>query len=189
VGEVVNDRRLFATTWISARMANQVHVDQSARIETALVQSRSEAQEKGNALGGRVAFVGRVADAQTGNLPVRVLVENPTGLLAIGQTVHVTIVIGQRAHALAVPLAAIHGDGDSAELRVVRDGKAVVLHPTLGIVQSGWVEVTGIHNSEKKESELKEGEPVVVEGSYNLPEDTKVKVESANAGDESSSHR
>ena len=30
-------------------------------------------------MAGKVAFVGRVADPQTGNLPIRVLVDNPAG--------------------------------------------------------------------------------------------------------------
>ena len=40
-------------------------------------------------MAGKVAFVGRVADPQTGNLPIRVLVDNPDGRLTIGQSVRV----------------------------------------------------------------------------------------------------
>jgi len=56
-------------------------------------------------------------------------------------------------------------------LIVVRDGKSAVLHPEVGSAQGGWVEVKG--------TDLKEGELVVVEGGYNLPKDTPVKLASA----------
>ena len=57
-------------------------------------------------------------------------------------------------------------------ISVVRDGKTVVLHdPKLGLKDEHWIEVGG--------TDLKPGEPVVVEGGYNLPEGTKVAVEKA----------
>jgi hypothetical protein len=43
-----------------------------------------------------------------------------------------------------------------------------VLHPQLGDSQGGWTEVAG--------TDLKAGEPVIVEGGYNLPEKTAVKL-------------
>ena len=49
---------------------------------------------------------------------------------------------------------------------MVRDGKTVVLHPEVGKPGKGWVAVAG--------TDLKEGEPVIVEGGYNLPEGTAV---------------
>ena len=58
-------------------------------------------EEKGMA--GKVAFVGRVADPQTGNLPIRVLVDNPQGRLTIGQSVRVSIIVDERKGVLQVP--------------------------------------------------------------------------------------
>ncbi len=83
-------------------------------------------------MAGKVAFVGRVADPQTGNLPIRVLVDNPQGRLTIGQSVRVSIIVEEHKAVLQVPTAAILDLGEGPVLNVVRDGKAVVLHPEIG---------------------------------------------------------
>ncbi len=119
---------------------------------------------------GKVAFVGRVVDPQTGNLPIRILVDNPQGRLTIGESIQVSIVVDEHKAVLQVPAAAILDLGEGPVLAVVRDGKSVVLHPEVGAAHDGWVEVSGI--------DLKAGEPVIVEGGYNLPADTPVKVSS-----------
>ena len=67
---------------------------------------------------------------------------------------------------LQAPAAAVLDLGEGPVLSVVRDGKVVVLHPEVGVSQGGWVEVRG--------TDLKEGEPVIVDGGYNLPVDTHV---------------
>ena len=83
----------------------------------------------------------------------------------------VTIIVEEHAGVLQVPSAAILDQGEGPVLTVVRDGKTVALHPELGTAQGGWVAVSG--------TDLKEGEPVIVEGGYNLPEGTAVKTEEA----------
>lgn len=120
---------------------------------------------------GKVNFVGRLADVQTGNLPVLILVENPAGRLTLGQTMGVTITVDEHSGVLEVPSAAILDQGEGPVLSVVRDGKTVALHPELGTSQGGWVAIS--------KTDLKEGEPVIVEGGYNLPEGTAVKIEEA----------
>ena len=75
-----------------------------------------------------------------------------------------------------MPVAAISDLGEGPLLSVVRDGKSVLLYPQLGRKGQQWVEVVGIN--------LKPGEPVVVEGSYNLPEGTKIREQREPAGDE-----
>jgi len=130
------------------------------------VPGSSEAREEGMA--GKVAFVGRMADPQTGNLPIRVLVDNPQGRLAIGQSVQVSIVVEERKAVLQVPAAAVLDLGEGPVVCIVRDGKSVVLHPEVRMPHQGWIEISG--------TDLKEGELVVVEGGYNLPESTPVKL-------------
>ena len=120
---------------------------------------------------GKVDFVGRLADAQTGNLPVLILVDNPDGRLTLGQTMGVTITVDEHSVVLEAPSAAILDQGEGPVLTVVRDGKTVALHPELGASQGGWVAIS--------KTDLKEGEPVIVEGGYNLPEGTAVKTEEA----------
>ncbi len=175
IGEVVDTRQVFASVWAPPRSAASVKVGQSARVRPADAFDPalgSSLAEKGGML-GKVAFVGRVADAQTGNLPIRVLVDNPEGRLTIGQSIRVSIVVDEHKTALQVPAAAILDLGEGPILSVVRDGKSVVLHPEIGTTHEGWTEVSG--------TDLKEGEPVIVEGGYNLPAETPVKVSSAGA--------
>ena len=134
-------------------------------------QEVPEPDPKDEAIPGKVAFVGRVADAQTGNLPIRVLVDNPKGTLTLGQTVALTITVEEIPNMLMVPAIAIYDEGEGPLFSVVREGQSVPLHPKeVGPAHGGWASVTG--------TDLKEGEPVIVEGGYHLPEKTPVKVES-----------
>jgi RND family efflux transporter MFP subunit len=171
IGEVVDTRQVFVSVYLPARSAQAVHVGQIAQVR--IVESRpdSSAAVAGNdeGLDGKVNFVGRLADTQTGNLPVLILVENPAGLLSVGQTMGVTIVVNQHTGRLQVPAAAVVDQGEGPVLTVIRDGKTVPLHPELGMSQKGWVAIS--------KTDLKEGEPVIVEGGYNLPEGTAVKTE------------
>lgn len=129
------------------------------------------------ALAGKVAFVGRVADPQTGNLPIRVLVDNPDGALALGQTVALTITVEETPNVLMVPAEAVFDEGKGPILNVIRGGKSAPIHPReVGTAHGGWVAVSG--------TDLKEGEPVIVEGGYHLPKGTPVKVDGAKEKDE-----
>ena len=69
---------------------------------------------------------------------------------------------------LQVPVAAIFDLGEGPVLNVVREGKVGRASTRRSVTEhDGWVAVTG--------TDLKEGEPVIVEGGYNLPEETPVK--------------
>jgi len=165
IGEVVDTRQVYAVVWLSPRLARGVGVGQAGVVRLSDEHSVSAGAES---LAGKVDFVGRVVDAQTGNLPIHVLVDNSKGQLALGQTVQVVIDRGEKADVLQVPVAAMIDMGEGPVLAVVRDGKSVVLHPTVGTARDGWVAVSG--------TDLKEGEPVIVEGGYNLPEGTHVDI-------------
>jgi len=170
IGEVVDSRQIFVSVYLPARSAHAVHVGQKAQVRIA--ESRPESSSGAAASGdggleGKVDFVGRLADVQTGNLPVLILVENPAGRLTLGQTLGVTITVDEHTGVLEVPAAAILDLGEGPVSSVVRDGKTVALHPEVGTAQGGWVAVS--------KTDLKEGEPVIVEGGYNLPEGTAVK--------------
>jgi len=176
IGEVVDTRQVFVSVYLPARSAQAVKVGQKAQV--GIVESRPESSPgeaaSGDAgLAGKVDFVGRLADAQTGNLPVLILVENPDGRLTLGQTMGVTITVNEHSGVLEVPSAAILDQGEGPVLTVVRDGKTVALHPELGTAQGGWTAIA--------KTDLKEGEPVIVEGGYNLPAGTAVKTEEAAA--------
>ncbi len=167
IGEVVDSRQVFASVWLPPGSAQSVRVGQAARVQ--LSDTRApEADAEKHGMIGKVAYVGRVADPQTGNLPIRVLVDNPQGRLTIGQSLRVSIVVDERKDVLQVPAAAVLDLGEGPILSVVRDGKTVVLHPEPSMSHQGWMEVAG--------TDLKAGEPVIVEGGYNLPEKTPVKL-------------
>jgi multidrug efflux pump subunit AcrA (membrane-fusion protein) len=170
IGEVVDTRQVLAAVWLPPRSALSLRVGQAAMIQHSGTRvplpDSSDAAQRGMA--GKVAFVGRVADPQTGNLPIHVLVDNPEGRLAIGQSVQVSIIVDERKAVLQAPAVAVLDLGEGPVLSVVRDGKLVVLHPEVRTPHQGWVEILG--------TDLKEGEPVIVEGGYNLPEKTPVKL-------------
>ena len=171
IGEVVDTQQVFVSVYLPVRSAQAVRVGQGARVR--IVESRPgssrESASDDAGLDGKVNFIGRLADAQTGNLLVNILVENPDSRLSIGQTMGVTIMVGEHAGLLQVPSAAVLDQGEGPVLTVVRDGKTAPLHPELGLAQKGWVAIA--------KTDLKEGEPVIVEGGYNLPEGTAVKTE------------
>jgi RND family efflux transporter MFP subunit len=170
IGDVVDTRQVFAAVWLPPRSALSLRVGQAAIVRHSDTRvplpDSSDAGEQGMA--GKVAFLGRVSDPQTGNLPIRVLVDNPQGRLTIGQSVLVSIIVDERKGVLQVPAAAVLDLGEGPVLCIVRDGKTVVLHPDVRMPHQGWMEISG--------TDLKEGELVVVEGGYNLPEKTPVKL-------------
>ena len=183
IGEVVDTRHVFASIWLPTRSALSVRIGQPARVRPGDARGASPdasaAEEEG--LEGKIAFVGRVADPQTGNLPIRVLVDNPQGRLILGESLRVSITVNEGKDVLQVPAAAILDLGEGPVLNVVRDGKAVPLHPEVGTPHGGWVAIAG--------TDLKEGEPVIVEGGYNLPEGTPVKLTIAKAVPQSETDR
>jgi len=173
VGEIVDSRQVFVAVGLSVADASQVRVGQVARIASpdSPDADRVVSQAGPEPLLGKVTMVGRVADAQSGNLPVRILVDNGRGRLVVGQIAAAAIVLREDHERLAVPAEAIHDLGEGPVLTVVRDAKAVVVHPQLGVRDRQWVEVLG--------TDLRAGELVVTEGGYNLPNGTEVNVENA----------
>ena len=164
VGEIVDSRQLCAVVWLSVADAKRVTTGQ-----TAVISSCDAARQADSEIDGKVKNIGKMADPQTGNLPVRIVADNLGGKLTLGQAVSATIVI-RSEKVLAVPLEAIHDPGEGTIITVVRDGKTVILHDLkLGLKDDHWVEVGGTN--------LKPDELVVVEGGYNLPEGTEVAVE------------
>jgi RND family efflux transporter MFP subunit len=181
IGEVVDSRQLHVVVWLPAESAALVRPGQTARFESDSVLAgkdgglvgkgapRSEESaeaESAEAIGGKVVSVGQVVDPQTGNVPVRVLIENQSQRIAVGQTLIMTIVVGGQENELAVPTAAIIDLGEGPLLFVVRDGKAVQLHPAAINQRGPWTAISGV--------DLEAGEPVVIDGGYNLPDGAKV---------------
>jgi hypothetical protein len=97
------------------------------------------------------------------------LVDNSQGRLVIGQTLSLSITVHEGVKLLTVPVAAVFDLGEGPIVCVVRDGESVQLHPRLGISHEGRVAVA--------DTDLEDGEAVVVEGGYNVEDGTPVKIE------------
>jgi RND family efflux transporter MFP subunit len=182
IGEVVDTRQILASVYLPAGSALAIQVGQPATVRTVDSRPETGGTATGNTPGseGKVDFVGRIADLQTGNLPVRVLVDNPRGLLTVGQTIGLSIAVDEQKGVLEVPTVSILDLGEGPILTVVRDGKTAFLHPEVGASQGSWVTISG--------TDLKEGELVIVEGGYNLPEGTPVEAVSGKAEPEKVTH-
>ncbi len=185
VGEVVDTRQLYVQLWLPPRAARLVRVGQSAHVEPpAMPPDASEEPESDEdhapheaaSLPSKVVFIGQASDPQTGNLPVHLLVDNAESELAIGHSVNASIVVHQTEEVLCVPLTAVFDIGEGPVISVVREGKTEHLHPRLGLSHAGWIAVS--------DTDLKPGEPVVIEGGYNLKEETPVNIEGDEHADE-----
>ncbi len=176
IGEIVDSRQVYVLAWLPPRLAQSVGVGQKAEVLCAtggargLAAAGSENARSGEqAFAAEVVFVGQVADAQTGNLSIRCLVDNSQGRLVIGQTLSLSITVHEGVKLLTVPVAAVFDLGEGPIVCVVRDGESVQLHPRLGISHEGRVAVA--------DTDLEDGEAVVVEGGYNVEDGTPVKIE------------
>ncbi len=168
VGEVIDIRRLFVTVYFPARLTRSLQTGMVARVDlTEGSHPESESAAK-DAVTGKVSFIGSAADPQTGNYAVRILMDNDGTRLRLGQVVKANILLKTDEAQLAVPEAAIFDQGEGPVLAVVRDGKIKLLHPELGATDSGNVAVA--------KTDLKEGEPVVIEGAYAVPDDTQATI-------------
>jgi RND family efflux transporter MFP subunit len=171
IGQVVDMQRVVATAWLPIRVARSVRAGQSAVVSA---RDRSQPTETATesavlpqrSLPGQVVSASRVLDPQTGNVPVRVAVDNTDNTLLLGDIVEVSIAVTEPSDSLAVPRKAIWSVGGDAMITVVRNGKAAVLKPRFGVVNGDWIAISG--------TDLIQGEPVIVEGAYNLPDGTVV---------------
>jgi HlyD family secretion protein len=180
IGEIIDLRQVHVVVWLPAREAGRVRVGQLAQIGADMGQrdktaTAGESRPDSASLTAEVKFIGHVADLQTGNVPVRILVDNSNGRLNLGQTVSAAITVNKKDEVLAVPATALFDVGEGPILNVVRDGKSARARPDLGLRDKHWVEIVDTDLSEK----LKPGELVIVEGGYNLPEGNKVSTQSA----------
>jgi RND family efflux transporter MFP subunit len=175
IGEIVDNGELVVIAWAPVDKSPAIHNGQKARVRTSNEKTANvtEGEKEDSTDNARVSFVGLSTDAQTGNVPLQILVDNKQGKLIVGQTLTVDVEVTAPTEMLCVPREAIHDEGDDQALTVVRNGKAVVLHPKFGDTADGWVAIV--------DGDVKEGELVAVSGAYNLPDGTPVKVEDSSA--------
>jgi membrane fusion protein (multidrug efflux system) len=114
-------------------------------------------------LTGKIDFVNPQADPLSRTFEVRVVVPNGDRLLRPGYFAEVSVVLGEKGDALAVPLSAIVDD----RIFVVTDSIALARKVTLGWTTDEYAEIlTGVA----------ENEQVVVSGNKALPDSAKVNV-------------
>jgi membrane fusion protein (multidrug efflux system) len=152
---------------VSPSQAALLRQGQPATIET-------EAQP-GLRFVGKVTAVGSVVDPLTGAAPVRIRVVNEQGALRANVVGRGRVVVDVHKGALLVPKAAVVAGPDGPGLEVVEDGKAKRVAVTTGYDDGERVEVlTGVAESQ----------PIIVQGAYAIPDDTRVQAqpEGADAG-------
>ena len=177
---VVTDRPLYpgemastATPLVTVMNVSQViaraHVPAS---EAALLKSGDAAEisvpGEAKPVPGKVTVVSPALDPNSTTVQVWVEAGNPGGQLKPGTTVTVTVIAKTVPGALVIPQSALLSESDLGPYVMTIDSGSVA-HQTkvqTGIEQNGKVQIT--HG-------LKEGELIVDQGAYGLPDGTQVK--------------
>lgn len=118
---------------------------------------------------GRIARLSERIQTSTRTMLVEVDVANPRGDLVPGMFAEARITLDRRAGALAVPIAAIQGEGAGASVRVVNaDGRLEIRKVVTGLETADLVEV---------KAGLAPGERVVIGGRGQLREGQAVRAQ------------
>lgn len=122
-------------------------------------------------MGGKVTLISRSADTQNRTVEVWANFANNRGLLRPGDAAQFVVSANPASDAIVVPLAAVPlAASNSDEGTVMTVDKDNVAHETkvkIGIKNGDLVQIT---------EGLQEGDTVVIEGNYNLPDGTKVEI-------------
>ncbi len=110
---------------------------------------------------GKISYIGAFVDPATRTTPVRIVTDNPQGLLKKDMFVNAVVHTSKRRNVIVVPVAAVLRDAQNEPLVYVQTepGKFAQRSVTIGVTQAGAVEIV---------SGLQEGEKVVADGSLFL---------------------
>ena len=110
---------------------------------------------------GAISYIGAFVDPNTRTTPVRIVTINPGGLLKKDMFVDAVIRTSRRDNILVVPVASVLRDDKNEPIVYVQagPGKFAQRSVTIGPQQDGMVQIA---------SGLREGEPVVADGSLFL---------------------
>lgn len=156
---VMNTSHVVARAHLAPQQAAGLHVGDPAQI--LLVGGEETIQ-------GKVSVVSPALDPNSTTVQVWVEAPNPDGRLKPGTTAQVRVVAKTVRDALQIPSAAIltDSDGKTSVMAVGPDGVAHQVEVKLGIQQDGKAQIL---------EGLRQGQRVVTEGAYGLPDGTKVK--------------
>lgn len=117
---------------------------------------------------GEVFAVSPAIDARSGNVLVRLRFPNPTGALRLGAFGRAGIVLAEEGSAFPLPSSALLPRADGGlGVAVVEDGKVRGVPVTVWSEEGGQAVVQG---------PLQDGQDVIVEGGYSLPDGAGVEV-------------
>ena len=121
---------------------------------------------------GKVTVVSPALDPNSTTVEVWVQAQNPGRQMKPGSSVHLMITAGTVPNALVVPAAAVQAnpDGGSFVMLAGADGKAHQASVKIGVKQDQDVQIT---------EGVKPGDKVITAGAYGLPDNTKIKIETA----------
>jgi multidrug efflux pump subunit AcrA (membrane-fusion protein) len=121
---------------------------------------------------GKVTVVSPALDPNSTTVEIWVQAKNPNRQMKPGSSVHLMITSGTVPDALVVPATAVQTspDGGNFVMLAGADGKAHQAAVKVGITQNQDVEIT---------EGIKAGDKVITAGAYGLPDNTKIKIETA----------
>jgi HlyD family secretion protein len=174
-GEMASTSSPLLTVMNLSKVIAKAHIPQS---DAALLRKGDKATIAASAIertvSGTVTVISPALDPNSTTVEIWVEAANPEQQLRPGVTAQLSITARTVHDALVVPPAALlNVNGDKAQVMVV-DGQSFAhsRDVTVGIQTPDEAQIV---------SGLKAGEQVIAQGAYGLPEQTKVKVESASA--------
>ncbi len=171
LAELVDLERLVVRA--SIRSVDIAQVQRGQRMELSLSAGPGSpgGASPAPALTATVDYIAPLVDSATDTVLVRAQVPATAAIrpaIRPGQFASVRIGVGERTDRLAVPVESIVSGVSGSEVAIVRGDVAIRTPVTTGLREGGLVEVEG--------DGIREGDSVVVEGAYGLPETTKIKI-------------
>ncbi len=155
---VMDTSSVIAKAHIPQDQAAQLKVGDVAKISAAGLED----------LNAKVSLVSPATDPNSTTIEIWVQAANPKGVLKPGTSVHVEMVAQEVNDAILIPATALmeSPEGGTSVMVVGPDSKAHSTDVEVGISNKGTVQIT---------KGLKEGNSIVAEGAYGLPDNTAVK--------------
>ncbi|MBO0910750.1 MAG: efflux RND transporter periplasmic adaptor subunit [Acidobacteria bacterium] len=167
-GEMATAGTPLLTVMDTSRVVARAHIpQQEAQVLKAGDKAEVTAAGAGKPIAGTVRLVSPALDANSTTVEIWVELKNPQGRLRPGSSVRLSMVVRSLANALAIPSAALltAPDGSTSVMLAGDDGKAHQHAVKTGIRDGDRVEIV---------EGLKEGERIVGQGGYGLPDNRKI---------------